>query len=141
MSVVLTEKNHRIFATHRTVEFVGGARTIEVKEIEVFTIPSNIYFEFRQPIELQIQASIDARATLYAGLLEDVAASPEVIALAYVQDVSVTNQLEDLVNIYVESSTGRSSDFFTQPLGLLEASIVAPKIVALQRQLDAEEAA
>lgn len=129
--------NFTIVSRHQTTELVGTTDTRDVVRVGVTTKPSGIYFEFDQPLGTTMNASIAARAHTYSDDLESIAASPQVAAVQYTQDINAAGQITDDLTIYVEATTdeGEADGQIVQPFSNLDAADIAPKITALYKSL------
>lgn len=129
--------NYTITARVQTTEEVGTSGFRDVVRVSAETKPSGIPFAFNQPLGAALNASIAARAHTYSDELETIAATPNVGGVQPSQEVTVSQQLRDVVTIYVtaETDTGTAEGQFDQPFSNLDAADVAPKIVALHKSL------
>lgn len=129
--------NYTIVSRRQTTEQIGTTEVRDVVRVGVQTKPSGIYFEFDQPLGSTLNSSIAARASTYSDELESIAASPQVAAIQYTQDINAAGQITDNLTIYVVASTdeGEAEGQIVQPFSNLDAADIAPKIVALQKSL------
>lgn len=144
MSLPVPEGSAVILSSHRTVELLTAQRTRDVYEILAVSAYSNVYFEFRVPVYLvdptgggPEAASIIRTANAIAVEIDSVWSLPNVVGVTYVQDVSPTNQLVDLVEIYVQSDNGQATDFLRWPLESVDLRVLGGPIAALVDKLNA----
>lgn len=144
MSFVPPAGSAVILSSHRTVELMTAQQTRDVYEVLAVAVYSNVYFQFRVPVALvdpvgggPDAASIRATADAIAVELDSVYSQPNVVGVTYVQDVSATNQLEDLVEIYVQSDNGQATDYLRWPLEAVDLRVLGGPISALVDRLNA----
>ena len=124
----------------RGVELVGGSKIRDVYDAEATTTPSGVYFQFRVPVALADPGSIQATAEAISVSLESLFTVPGVVGIEYVQDVSPANLLVDYVLIYVQSTSGLSTDYVRWPLESVDLRVLAGPLAAAIAKLDTIEA-
>lgn len=132
-----------ILGSHRTVELLTAQQTRDVYEILAQSAEHFVTFQFRVPVGLQDPKaagpnaqSIIVSADAIAVQLDNLFTFPNVIDVQYVQDVSPSNQLLDLVEIYAQSDDGSVTDFLRWPLEQVDTRVVGGPIQALVDKLN-----
>lgn len=144
MSIPLPEGAAIIIDAHRTVELLTAQRTRDVYEILAVTAENNVAFHVRVPVALvdpigggPDALSIRQTAIGIAVSIDSLFSLTNVIGVTYVQDVSPTNQLVDLVEIYVQSDNGLATDYLRWPLEAVDLRVVEQPILDLAAKLNA----
>lgn len=129
--------NYKIIGRSQTTDSPGGDVIRDVVRVTVQTKPSQVVFEFNQPLGSALNSSIAARAHTYSDEIESIVATPDVAAVSYVQDINPADNIVDYLRIWVVASTdeGEADGYFNQPFSNLDAADVAPKIVNLHKSL------
>lgn len=132
-----------ILSSHRTVELLTAQQTRDVYEILAQSAEHGVNFQFRVPVGLQTPraagpnaASILQTADAIAVQLDDLFTFPNVVDVQYVQDVSPSNQLLDLVEIFVQSDNGQATDFLRWPLETVDLRVLGAPLQALVDRLN-----
>jgi hypothetical protein len=132
-------KTYKIVTQYPDVIFLGGTQTQEVQKIGLVTIPSNIYVEFSIPTNLYVASAVDAGATSWSYVYEQVAAEQWVVGVQWQEATNVAGFLNEQVVIYVSSTSGDSVASLTVLVTQLGPQAHQPQIDALHAQLDDAE--
>jgi hypothetical protein len=92
----------------QTSEVQGGTKIVKIREYHVYSLPSNTYFQFRRPLTTTA-ANIKSVAQQLSDRIEAVLALPDVIDVAYSQDVTASGQLVDMMTTYYATPDGMIS--------------------------------
>lgn len=128
-------------SSHPQDELRGTDQLVKVQVVNVHTTTSLIYWQERFDLPLDHPGVVAQYLTIQAQLIEGVMENPAVLTMQYEQDVNPAGQLVDVFEIYVQSTSGRSTGSFVQPYATLSLQIVDPLITAEVALLDGIEAA
>lgn len=128
-----------VLGTRPGTEFLGGTQTRPVVVIEAQSTPSGIYFEVLVPQKGFVADIARAAALGYADIFETVNALPHVAGVFWSQGPNAAGELEDLITITVESTSGNSEAQIVTPILQLGPQTDLPQIDALHAELDATE--
>lgn len=123
------------------VEIIGGQQTRNVMVVGTITAAHGIYFERRYP-----RASFSAKiaqedANGFTIVFEDLFQIAGVTDVAWTQEITPSNQLEDHVIVYYVSSSGDSSNYVDVPFRQFTQDYIASRVKAGRAVLDANEGA
>lgn len=132
--------DYRIATQYPTVEFLGGTQTRQVMAVGVFTVPSNIYFEFRIP-RADYKADIVAQeAEGYSASLEADMQDPNIADITWFQSQQADGYLVDMATVYVVSDSGNSTANVDVPFGHTDPRYLIPHIQPTVDELNKAEA-
>lgn len=121
-------------------EYVGGTQTRDVVTVGITTKPHGVYVEFRIPKNVYSAAQVHDYALGYSGTIEALFGITGVVGVAWSQQPTAAGQLQDIITVTVQSSSGDSTDQFTLPLSDITTAAVSKKAAASIKVLDAAEA-
>lgn len=121
-------------------EYIGGTQTRQVTTVGITTKPHGVYIEFRIPKTVYSTAQVHDYALGYSGTVEGLFAINGVVGVSWSQQPTAGGQLQDVLTITVQSTSGDSTDQFTLPLADATSAAVKAKAAAAIKQLDAAEA-
>lgn len=134
--------------TRPDVEFLGGNQVRDVIVLSAWTVPHDIYFEARYPAAGWQPSFAKSTALGYSLTFESLFTLPGVDDVAWTQVETSTGFLQDGALIYVESTSGLSSDSVFVPYSKLgidpqasgnQPGFVAAIVAALRKKLDDTE--
>ena len=117
------------------VEFIGGAKVRPVLVASGFTVPHDIYFEYRYPSASYTPQDVRAAALGYSLIIEDLYQIAGVAAVSWTQIETPQGLLQDGVNITVSSTSGNSSDDLVIPFSKLSQNVSGPGVVSAETQV------
>lgn len=127
-------------SSHRQDELRGTDQLVRVMVVNAHTVPSQIYWQERFDLPLDHVGVVQQVLQAGAMMIESVMENPAVLTLQYEQDVNVAGQLIDVFEIFVQSTSGRSTSSFTHYYADLTLQVIDPLITAQVDLLDAIEA-
>lgn len=107
--------NYEPLGSYPDVEFLGGTLTRPVTVFRLRTIPNSVYAEMRVPTSLVKDIDLGKARTDFAASFEKLFGNPGVAGVAWGQEQNAADQLENVVYIYVSSTSGDSSATLSFP--------------------------
>lgn len=132
---------YEIVVQRPDTEILGGQQTRPVMVVGTVTAAHGIYFERRYPRALFSETVAQEDAYGFTIVFEDLFQIAGVSDVAWTQEISPSNQLEDHVIVYYVSSSGNSSNFVDVPFRRFTQDYIASRVKAGRAVLDANEAA
>lgn len=121
-------------------ELVAGNKLVKVRVIAFRTIPSDIYAVRRIPVAPDDLLTVQSSIAFTAAIIESLALEPFVVGMNYIQDVDRTGQLQDFMEVTVQSQSGNSTAEVLWNLSNLNLPQVSGPIARAALELDAIEA-
>lgn len=122
--------NFETLSGEHTVELLGLTDVQDVYQVTARSLPSNVVYHVRFPPVIQDAESVSVILGEWATQYNALAALPNVVGVATLQDVDASGQINDITQITVSSDDGR----FTQ-------TIEDPNFGAVDNRVRAEIAA
>lgn len=126
--------NWEPLASQTVSEVISPTKIREVEQITARALPSRVVFYVRLPDILQDPVNTAEIVGLWADWINEVAATPGVVGVTWVQDIDTSDQLEDTIVLTVASSSGTlTADVTVRDIG--------PGSSTYKRQVDTARAA
>jgi hypothetical protein len=102
--------SYSIIYSYTTQELRGAAQLANVRVIGFQTRPSGIVAERRLDVALGTLSEIRPVIEVLADGLEGIAQNDHVAGVSYLQDVNAAGQLDDFLDVTVQSNSGQSTE-------------------------------
>lgn len=132
--------DYTIVTQYETVEFLGGTQTRPVIAVGVRTTDHGIYFETRIDKADYTATVAKENAHGFTIIYEMLFDIPGVTDVEWAQEPNTAGILQDHVIVYVESTSGASSQSIDVPYSKFTQDYVAGKVRAIRAQMDEAEA-
>jgi hypothetical protein len=123
------------------VETLGGQLTRNVMVVGTVTRAHGVYFERRYPRATFSETIAQQDAYGFTIVFEDLFKIPGVADVAWSQEITPGNQLQDHVIVYYTSTSGDSSNYVDVPFSRFTQDYIAGLVKKGRAVLDANEAA
>lgn len=121
------------------VELSGVAGGEDVQAVVTRALPSNVVFTLRFLPEAYVPGIVSSLRSQFAGYFNAAVAIPGVAGVTTYQDVTASDQLQDVMEFVVTSTSGRSTfPLVVTPFGR-QLALVAEDVAATRANLDAIE--
>lgn len=131
--------DYDLISSQPTVEIIGAQDVQDVQEIVARALPSNVVFTLRFLPEAYVPELVASLTSQFAGYFNAAIQIPGVAAVSTYQDVNAADQLEDVMQFVVISTSGKSTfPLVITPLGR-NLDLVAEDVAATRKNLDAIE--
>lgn len=122
-----------------TVELVGGTQVQDVQEVVTQAIPSNVIFTLRFVPEANVPTIVNSLRSEFAGYFNALAAIPGVAGVTTYQDLDGSDQIQDVMQLNVVSTSGRSTAPLVETQFGRNLEDMATEVAAARANLDAIE--
>jgi hypothetical protein len=109
--------SYSVLYSYTTEELRGGSQLANVRVIGFQTTPSGVIAETRLDLSLIDATQIQPIVKVLADGIEIVAQNDHVAGVSYLQDVNQAGQLDDFLDITVQSNSGNSTEDMEIRLG------------------------
>ena len=133
--------NYEILAGENTVQLLGATDVQDIYQVTARAIPSGAVFHVAFPPVIDDPENIAEILGVWAGWYNDAAKLPGVVGVSTLQDVDAAGQINDVNEVTVKSSSGRTNQTIAvsgEDWGTPKVADAVAKAVA---QLDALEGA
>jgi len=126
---------YQILTQYPTTEFLGGTQTRDVTAVGILTNGHGVYIEFRIPDSLYSTTQVKDYSIGYTGTVEQEFLLPGVVGVSWSQEPNAQDDLVDMIEVTVQSTSGNSQGRVSFPLsqiGLAATNkLIAAKLAAL----------
>lgn len=119
-----------IISQEESDELAGGTTLTRTVEVGAVSIPSGVYFQFRLPKTGYTRAVGQSYANGFGLLIEGILVEPNVVAIAYQQDVNQAGHLLDQLDIFWQTDDGSAAGDIVLPMFPLTDDQVGPAVQA-----------
>src|SRR5438309_11780597 len=121
-------ETYTIVTQYPDVDTNGGQFARDVITVGVLTAAHGIYFEFRVPKKEFTTSVAQGGANALTITYESFFDYPGVEAVVPGQRLNAANQLEDVVTLYIVSTSGESSDFIVISYRNMTTEYITPRV-------------
>ncbi len=95
--------------SYPSTELQGISKVIDVQEVITRALPSNVIFTLRFLPEAYVPEIVDSLRGQFAGYFNAMSEIPGVAAVTTYQDVDDADQIQDVMQLVVKSTSGKST--------------------------------
>lgn len=130
---------YEILSSETTVELLGATDVQDVFQVTARAQPSGVVFNVRFPPIIDNPQSIRDILGEWAGWYNDLAALPHVAGLVNLQDIDAAGQINDVTQVTVRSTSGKTNYTITVPGEDIGSPKAGDDVAAAVANLDALE--